>query len=283
MLGSGKDLQKRLDIVGILMHLAVISLLCVFLLTMSIIPLDCDPIYLLIKLFSMAPIPGTVSSFLFLIFRFTLITPLLYAMARSISFGMILAILFLEILLLCIEMSRKKITVIWNSSNSLKSFQKQLCLYQSLNLILFDVGVFSSPFATAIMSIGLGLEVASVFAIIRLQSLIEVAWPMYGTVVITAVLVPLMADAELPEAIRISDNTEAILRKWKLKMTMVRGDKRYYFKKIASLRPCSMYAGLGNVMFFPLRKSTKTTYYGLMIYYVTNALISIPESFTSRV
>jgi hypothetical protein len=266
------------------MHLAVISLLCISLLTMSIIPLDCDPIYLLIKLFSLAPIPGTVSSFLFLIFRFTLITPLLYAMARSISFGMILAILFLEILLHCIEMSRKKITGIWNSSNSLKSFQKQLYLYQSLNMILFDVGVFSSPFATAIMSIGLGLEVASVFAIIRLQSLIEVAWPMYGTVVITAVLVPLMADAELPEAIRIFDNTEAILRKWKLKMTFgVGGGKRYYFKKIASLRPCSMYAGLGNVMFFPLRKSTKTTYYGLMIYYVTNALISIPESFTSRV
>jgi hypothetical protein len=140
------------------------------------------------------------------------------------------------------------------------------------------VGVFSSPFAIAIMGTGLALEIASVFAIIRLQELIHVSWPTYGAFLILGVVVPLLANTELPEAIRIFDNTEAILRKWKLKMTLVvRGNRRYYFKKIASLRPCSMYAGLGDVKFYPLRKSTKTTYYGLMIYYVVNTLISVPE------
>jgi hypothetical protein len=85
------------------------------------------------------------------------------------------------------------------------------------------------------------------------------------------------------KAIRIFDKTEAILRKWKLKMTLaVRGNRRYYFKKIKSLRPCSIYAGLGDVLFFSLRRSTKTTYYGLMVYYVINTLISVPESFILR-
>jgi hypothetical protein len=148
-----------------------------------------------------------------------------------------------------------------------------------LNLIVFGyVGVFSSPFAIAIMSTGLALEIASVFAIIRLQDLIHVSWPTYGAFLILGVVVPLLANTELPVAIRIFDNTEAILRKWKLKITLVvGGNRRYYFKTIASLRPCSMYAGLGNVNFYPLRKSTKTTYYGLMIYYVVNTLISVPE------
>jgi hypothetical protein len=287
ILGLGKDLNKRLDIIGILLHVTVISLFCMSLLSVSIILLDCDPIYLLLKSLSLAPTPRTFSSFLLFIFRFALYTSLDFAIARSVSFVMIWAILILEILLHCIEMSRKRVSVMmnWNRPNSFKRFHEHLYLYQSLNLITFGyLRVFSPSFVIAIMSAGLGLEIASVFAIIRLQSLIEFAWPMYGTFVIMAVVVPLMADAELPKAIRIFENTEAILRKWKLKMTFaVRGDKRYYLKKIASLRPCSIYAGLGDVMFFPLRKSTKTTYYGLMIYYVTNALISVPESFTMSV
>jgi hypothetical protein len=254
---------------------------CAGLLMMSIVPLDCDPIYLLLKVLSLTPTPGNVHSFLFLLFRFALIALLHYAIARSISFVMIWAILILEILLHCIEMSRKKVSVNWTSS--FKTFQKHLHLYQMLNLIVFSyVGVFSTPITIADMTTGLLLETATVFAIIRLQALIEVAWPMYGGFVILAVVVPLLADAELPEAIRIFDNTETILRKWKLKMTFgARRDRRYYFKKIASLRPCSMYAGLGDVIFFPLRKSTKTTYYGLIIYYVISALISVPKSFTS--
>jgi hypothetical protein len=252
------------------------SILCTALLLMSIVPLDCDPIYLLLKVLSLTPTPGNVPSFLFLLFRLALISPLIYAVARSISFVMIWSILILEMLLHCIELSRKKVSVNWTSS--FKSFQKHLHLYQMLNLIVFSyVGVFSTPFVIAIMSTGLLLEIASVFAIIRLQA----SWPMYGAFVILAILIPLLADAELPEAIRIFDNTEATLRKWKLKLTLVRGDKRYYLKKIASLRPCSMYAGLGDVIFFPLRKSTKTTYYALMIYYVINALITVPKSFTS--
>jgi hypothetical protein len=222
---------------------------------------------------------------LLLAFRLGIVTILLYAMSRSVSFVMLWAIVVLKMLLHCIEMSRKKVSVIWTSQNTFKRFQKNLNLYQSLNLIVFGyVGVFSCPFAVAILSAGLGLEITAVFAIIRLQILIQVSWPIYVALIIFAIAIPLLADAELPEAIRIFDNTEAFLRTWKLKMTLgVQGNKRYYFKKIASVRPCSMYAGLGDVVFFPLRKSTKITYYALMIHYIVDALISVPDKFTSTV
>jgi hypothetical protein len=264
--------------------MTVTSVFCSCLLGTSIILLDCDPVYLFFKSISFAPAPGNFSFFILFIVRLAITAPLIFAVGRSASFGMILGILTVEIVLHCIEISRKKISGMLNISHLFESFQKHLNLYQSLNLIVFSyVGVFSSPFAFAIMSSALGLEIVSVFAIIRLKALIEVSWPLYGTAVILAVAIPMMCDEELPQAIRIFDNTEAILRKWKLKMTMVRGDKRYYFKKIASLRPCSMYASFGNTMLFSLRKSTKTTYYGLMIYYITNTLISVPKSFTLKV
>jgi hypothetical protein len=241
-------------------------------------------IYLFLKWFVLHPTPGSFSSSFLLTFRLAYITFLVYAICRSVSFVMILAILTLKILLNCIALSGRRICKIWNSSNSHANFQKHVNLYQSLNLIVFGyVGVFSSPFAIAIMSYGLALEIATVFTIIRLQDLIHVSWPIYGCTIILATVIPLLADAELPEAIRIFDNTEAILRKWKLKMTLeVRGNRRYYFKKIKSFRPCSMNAGLGDVVFYPLRRSTKTTYYGLMVYYVVNTLISVPESLTLR-
>jgi hypothetical protein len=260
------------------------SLFIRMLLTISLIFLGMDPVYISLKLFSLIPSPASFSSFILLTARLAFVTPLMYAITRSISFVMIWGILVLRVLLHCIELSGKNISKIWNSTNSFASFHKHLNLYQSLNLIVSGyVGVFSSPLAVAIMSAGFGLEIASVFTIIRAQFLIQVSWPIYVGAIILAVIIPLFADAELPEAIRIFDNTDVILRHWKLKMTIaVGGSKRYYIRKIASLRPCSMYAGLGDVMFFSLRKSTKTTYYGLMVYYVVNTLISVPESFTSR-
>jgi hypothetical protein len=282
ILGKGRNLKKCVDVVGIFLHLLVVSLYSVVLLALPFIFLNIDPICLSINLFSSAPdeTPGTLGSYTLLAFRLGLITLLIYAICRSVSFVMVWAILLLKILLHCTEISGKRISIIWNNSNAIANFHNHLNLYQSLYLIVSGyVGVFTSPFAIAIMGTGLGLEIATVFTIIRLRGLIQVSWPVYCGCIIMAVVVPVLADIQLPEAIRIFDNAEDILRKWKIQMTLaVRGDKRYYFKKIASLRPCSLYAGLGNVVFYPLRKSTKATYYGLMIYYVITALISVPES-----
>jgi hypothetical protein len=283
ILGLRKDVKKYVDIVGIFLHFVVMSMFFVLLFAVFFILLDTDPISLLLKLLALNPTPGSFSSSFLLIFRLVLITLILYAALRSITFMMILAILVLKILLHCIELSKQKISKIWSSSQSYSNFQKHVNMYQKLHLVLFAyVGVFSSPFAFVIMSYGLVFEIASVFAVIRLKGLIHVSWPTYGCTIILAIVI-LLADAELPEAIRIFDYTEAILRKWKLKMTLeVRGNRRYYFKKINSFRPCSIHAGLGDVLFFPLRRSTKTTYYGLMVYYVVNTLIAVPESFTLR-
>jgi hypothetical protein len=266
------------------MHLMVISLFCICLLSISVIFLDIDPVYLLLKWLSLNPTDGSFCSFFLLVFRLVFVTLLVQATLRSVSFVMLWVLLVLKMMHSCIEISGKKISVTRNSTSTFRNFQNNLYLQQSLNQVVFGyLRVFSSPFAVAIMSAGLGVEIIVVFAVIRLRILIEVAWPIYVGLIIGAIVIPLLADAELPEATRIYDKTEAILRTWKLKMTLeARGDKRYYFKKIASLRPCSMYAGLGDVVFFPLRKCTKSTYYALMIYYIVNTLISIPDSFTLR-
>jgi hypothetical protein len=283
VLGNGRYRKHYPDVVGICLHFLTISMFCVMLLMISLVFLGVDPLFLLLDTFSLNPTPGGFSSFVVFTLRFATLTTLAYAIGRSISFVMVWVILVLKVSLNCIDLSGQSITKTWMRSNSYANFQKGLNLYQSLSLMIFVYfGVFSSPFAVAIMSFGLGMEIASVFIIIRLQS--QMLWPIYVGIGILAVNIPLLADAELPEAIRVFENTEEILRNWKLQMTFgVRGDRRYYSKKIASLRPCSMYAGLGDVMFFPLRKSTKVTYYGLMVNYVVNALISVPESFTLSV
>jgi hypothetical protein len=276
----GKDLKECLDVLGIFLHFLVFGLFCVVLFIVSFIFMDIDPIYLFIKLFSLHLSQGGYTSSILLVFRLVFSTSLVYAVCRSISFVTVWGILVLKILNHCIQLSGKKITKISsNRSISFADFHKYLNLYHNLNLIVFGyLGMFTSPIAIAVMSTGLALEIFSVFTIIRLQDLIQVSWPTYCNVIIIAVLVPLVADIQLPEAVRIFDNTEAILRRWKLDMILtVRGNRRYYFKQIASLRPCSIYAGLGNTVFYPLRKSTKTTYYGLMVYYVVNTLISVPE------
>jgi hypothetical protein len=84
--------------------------------------LDIDPIHLFFKVFSLNLTPGGLGSFILLVFRLAFTTLLLYAVARSISFVMIWAIIVLKISLHCIELARKEITTMRNSSNSLANF-----------------------------------------------------------------------------------------------------------------------------------------------------------------
>jgi hypothetical protein len=193
-------------------------------------------------------------------------------------------VLELKIITRCIKLLQESVLKVWKCSNSFASFQKQINFYQCLNIIVYGyVDIFSSPFGFANMAIGLGLEVALVFIIIRIRVLFQISLPTYFAAIILAVIIPLLADTELPEAIRMGEDTKMMLRNWNLRMAHLCRDRRYRIKKLRSLRPCTIYAGFGSVHFYPFVKSTKVTHYSLIIYYVINTLISFPESITLSV
>jgi hypothetical protein len=274
----------RLDTVGIFLHLMVVSLFGISVIGAFLTLLDVDAIFLFIKVMDLNPVRAGSRSLLLFAFRFAIQSVLLYAMVRSVSFVLVAALLGLKIIIHCIKLLKQRILKVWNVSNSFASFQKQIIVYQCLNIIVYGyLDVFSSPFAFAIMSVGLALEVASVFIIIRVRVLVQLSLPTYVCIIILTVIIPLICEAMLPEGIRVAEDTKNMLRNWNLKFSfsLLSRDRKYYIKKLRSLRPCTIYAGgLGNVHFYPLVKSTKATYYSLTTYYVINTLISVPESIT---
>jgi hypothetical protein len=262
----------------------VLSIFGIFLFVAFLTFLDVDTIFLFVKFLELNPVK-TSSGFSFLLaLRFVIQSVLLYAMTRSVCFVLAATLLGLKIIIDIIRLLRERILKVWNSSNSfvfVHCFQKQMLLYQCFRIIVYGyLDIFSSPFTFVMMSAGLGLEVASVFIIIRLQVLIQLSWPTYFSMIILAVIIPLICEAMLPESIRVEEDTKILLRNWNLKFILLSRDRKYCIKKLRSLRPCTIYAGFGNAHLYPLVKSTKATYYSLIIYYVTNTLLSIPESLT---
>jgi hypothetical protein len=243
--------------------------------------LDVDPIFLFFKVLELSPVRASFIHSFLLAFRFVLQSLLMYATARSVAFVLDVTVLGLKIITRCIKLLQESVLKVWKCSNSFASFQKQINVYRCLNIIVYGyLDIFSNPFAFAIMATGLALEVALVFIIIRIRVLFEISLPTYFAAIILAVIVALLAEAELPEAIWVAEDTKMMLRNWNLRFAHLRRDRKYYIKKLRSLRPCTIYAGLGSVNFYPFVKSTKVTYYSLIIYYVINTLISVPESFT---
>jgi hypothetical protein len=262
----------------------VLTIFGIFLLGVFLTFLDVDTVFLVFKVLELNPVKGTSGFSFLLALRFLIQSAMLYAMTRSVSFVLVATLLGLKIMMHCIQLLEERIFEVWTSSNSFFScFQKQVILYHCLSIIVFGyLDIFSSPFTFAMMSAGLGLEVASVFTIIRLQVLIQLSWPTYVSIIILAVIITLICEAMLPQTIRFVEDTELTLRNWNLRLVLIRKDRRYYIKKLRSLRHCSVYAGLFNVHLFPLVKRTKSTYYSLIIYYVINTLISVPGSITLK-
>jgi hypothetical protein len=273
---------RRLDVVAILLHLTVLSMFGVFVLGAFLTFLDVDTIFLVFKVLGLSPARGSFIHSFLLPFRFVLQSICMYAMARSVAFVLAISVLELKIITRCIKLLQESVFKVWKCSNS--DFQKQINVYQCLNIIVSGyLDIFSNPCAFINMAVGLALEVASVFVIIRIRVLLQISPPTYFAITILAVMMPLVANTELPDTIRVAEDTKMMLRNWNLKFTLISKDRKYYIKKLRSLRPCRIYAGLGNVHFYPLVKSTKVTYYSLIIYYVIDALISVPESITLSV
>jgi hypothetical protein len=274
--------KRRLVVVAILLHLTVLSMFGVFVLGTFLTFLDVHTIFLVFKVLGLSPARASFIHSFLLAFRFVLQSVVMYAMARSVAFVLAALLLGLKIIRRCVKLFQENVLKVWKCSFA--SFQKQINVYQCLNIIVFGyLDIFSNPFAFANMAFGLAVEVASVFIIIRIRVLFQISPPTYFAIIILAVMIPLLADTELPDAIRVAEDTKMMLRNWNLRFAHINIGRKYYIKKLRSLRPCRIYAGLGNVHFYPLVKSTKVTYYSLIIYYVIDALISVPESITLSV
>jgi hypothetical protein len=230
----------------------------------------------LIKFMNICPTTGGFTSYVFLAFRATVQLPLALAAARSGTFVMIISILLLKIQLYTISLMERRTSDV---RNSFQNFQNLVKLYQRLNIVMVDMEIFTTPVALAIMSGGLGMEIVSVFLVIRLQALFRISLPSYSCFVFFSFVIPIIAHMALPDAVQVFEGTDRIIRMWNLECCGIRENRGYCLRKIRSLRPCSLYAGGWNVRLYPIRRSTKMTYYSLMIDYVTNALISVPESY----
>jgi hypothetical protein len=82
----------------------------------------------------------------------------------------------------------------------------------------------------------------------------------------------------LPDAIKVYEDTLTFIQRSEFETSrkMIR-NKGYLSLKLRSFRPCKFVAGVGNYQFYFIKRSTKTTYFCIIINDTINLLLTFPR------
>jgi hypothetical protein len=153
---------------------------------------------------------------------------------------------------------------------------RDLCfLYTRMILIIKKVDNMVTPAAAGLMSGCFCLLILSNLVTIRFSSVVPM--PFYLVFPALSFFLPLCMSLMVPKAIRVFEESNQILRKWKIKVPLSGGRVGigYRVKCLRALRPCRLHVGLGNFRFFYLQHSTLRHFYGLCVFHTINVLLSV--------
>jgi len=118
--------------------------------------------------------------------------------------------------------------------------------------------------------------VLMVFSTIRLTELVHIHPPMYVTFAFWSICIPLIIHtlmSKLTEIIYVSNMVISKLRN----SVQYSTSKHIPYKTLRYLRPHKLYFGVDSVRCFSLKRQSQFAYYGVLIEYCINALVSIPN------
>jgi hypothetical protein len=135
---------------------------------------------------------------------------------------------------------------------------------------------FTLPFTLAIV------EVFAIFCSVRFHKIV----PLFLCVLALGLSAAMWLVISLLfyPTVYVYEGTRKFLIMWEetcAKNHLMRFTRRKWTKQLKAVRPVGIGAGMVGVEMFYFKKSTRSTYYWLLVNYTLNALISVPERFIS--
>lgn len=101
--------------------------------------------------------------------------------------------------------------------------------------------------------------------------------PLFAFYPMGAVLVSVVIAVVLPIVIEVYESSKPLGEKWELQLasSVKMEEVKWIRKRIRSIRPLKVFAGLFGTNFFFLEMATKGSYYASIVDYTISALLSI--------
>jgi len=233
-----------------------------------------DPVLIITKsIFPQVMIPHGGVKIFFWAFRFLIILCLALDLARMVSLLMILSVgglqMIMEINYIIYRMA--------HPSQHPQEFSKYFKFYTALRVTLTITTNFNAPLLAQLMTLAMAAGVFCNFGTIRFQAALPL--PLYIFFPIISVVLPIMLYCTFPDATNVFEDSKRLIRNWKVELLRSRPN-RLNLKRLESVYPIRLFAGLGGFNFFHLKNSTKSTYFVNGIIQTTfNILLSLPQSF----
>lgn len=125
-----------------------------------------------------------------------------------------------------------------------------------------------------LMIIGLALGVIFFFATFKFYGLLPT--PIYFFCPSVSIIVIVAIQLTIPSTINLHDRSTALIIKWKRQLGSTAKNRRFLKRKLASLRPTTLFVGVNGLNFFSLKRSIKSTYYNEILDHTITLLFLIP-------
>lgn len=235
---------------------------------------ELDPVFLTLEHFPSSPHPLISTSawkyILLLPLRILVNTPSAMQTSRILALAICTCAVALHLILGVISaLNRSPISL------NLARARLNLTHYTHLNVIM---AMFYDTFSCGLaltLSAGFVICVGFNFVTIKLYRIIPM--PLFAFYPMGAVLVSVVIAVVLPIVIEVYESSKPLGEKWELQLasSVKMEEVKWIRKRIRSIRPLKVFAGLFGTNFFFLEMATKGSYYASIVDYTISALLSI--------
>lgn len=148
--------------------------------------------------------------------------------------------------------------------------------YNMWNTLLLSMQEFTDVIAACLLAT---LQVVGILAwYLTLAGWEIMPFFVYGFFPVCAAVVPAIVQVTFVPFTKLWDGSKEWIKSMKLAPLSMRvGERKFVMKKLYTLRPLSVYAGILDHRFFPLSKSTKKRFIEEMISFTIEVLLAAPS------
>jgi hypothetical protein len=148
-----------------------------------------------------------------------------FALQTAITLNGFRTMLFVSLsFVIATKLQRSHLSAMKNCRNFRVTYDRLTLYYSMLYICIHSVDVYIvAPIAFTLLSIALYMEIVSVFVAIRMYELAKlsiVGLFIYVFFISLAILVCLISDIEIPDSVRIFEDSEMLLHNWKSKFVL---------------------------------------------------------------
>ncbi|OXA54403.1 hypothetical protein Fcan01_10283 [Folsomia candida] len=203
--------------------------------------------------------------------RFSVVAPLIQG-NRLLSFFTVATTLATHLILTLISILSKATKNVRMSGISRSVIDIYLNTYQTVQIIMAGTVEFTAAVTSISMFLAIVMSVLVNFVTLKMYETVPL--PFFAFFPTASVLVVVLIGVMFPMLVDVYENCGEMYARWKY-LVGRSVDKKYLTRRLRAIRVLRFYGGINGYNIYICQRSTKLTYYGVILSYTVSALLSV--------